>query len=62
MILKKDDHSNGNIFYMISEFVKQVIQVAQMKGLWKFLIDDSLLNIFPCITDYTDEVNRFSSH
>ncbi|CAL1264611.1 unnamed protein product [Larinioides sclopetarius] len=43
-----------------SKFVKQVIQVAQMKDLWKFLIDETLLNIFPCVTDYTDEVRALA--
>ncbi|KAF8789183.1 hypothetical protein HNY73_007144 [Argiope bruennichi] len=43
-----------------SKFVKQVIQTAQMKGLWKFLMDDTLLNIFPCVTDYTDEVRALA--
>ncbi|GFQ83217.1 uncharacterized protein C1494.07, partial [Trichonephila clavata] len=43
-----------------SKFVKQVIQVAQLQGLWNFFNDGSLINIFPCIIDYTDEIRALT--
>ncbi|GIY68476.1 thyroid adenoma-associated protein homolog [Caerostris darwini] len=43
-----------------SKFVKEAIQVVQSQGFWKFLTDGTLLKIFPCITDCTDEIRELT--
>ncbi|KAG8192294.1 hypothetical protein JTE90_002118 [Oedothorax gibbosus] len=39
-----------------SKFVGELIKAAQDKGMWTFFSDDLLLNVFPCFTDFTDEI------
>ncbi|GIY27116.1 uncharacterized protein C1494.07 [Caerostris extrusa] len=45
-----------------SKFVKEAIQVVQSQGFWNFLTDGTLLKIFPCITDCTDEIRELTYH
>ncbi|GFS68358.1 thyroid adenoma-associated protein homolog [Nephila pilipes] len=43
-----------------SKLVKHVIQVAQLQGIWGFFNDGTLINLFPCIIDYTDEIRALA--
>ncbi|XP_071034038.1 tRNA (32-2'-O)-methyltransferase regulator THADA isoform X2 [Parasteatoda tepidariorum] len=37
-----------------------IVKIAQSHNLWLFLKDDSLLNILPCLTDFTDEIRTIA--